>query len=214
MRRSNVEHKANALTWGIDNWIHVSQHGHRYQLIDRKFSNERVPVVGQWGLTRNDEGRFLFAADAPEVAFCFERGLVFPVDSVYRQLGNFRAAASAKKMTLGEVSPKATVLVSASDEFSTSVAEAAEQLMSDSSDVQVRVSRYDGDDTGAGMLIATSGNSSSLAAAVAQLPNGDLSDHELAHSLDGRRQALCAWKVYYDPARPDRFLCLVLAQPY
>ena len=29
LRGSNVEHKANGLLWGIDNWIHVSQHSHR-----------------------------------------------------------------------------------------------------------------------------------------------------------------------------------------
>ncbi len=63
MRMSNVEHKANGLLWGIDNWIHVSQHGHRYQFINRKLRNEKVPVVGQWGLARNDEGRFLFSSN-------------------------------------------------------------------------------------------------------------------------------------------------------
>ncbi|MEM7387186.1 MAG: dehydrogenase, partial [Verrucomicrobiota bacterium] len=32
LRDSNVEHKANSLTRGIDNWIHVSQHSRRYQV--------------------------------------------------------------------------------------------------------------------------------------------------------------------------------------
>lgn len=63
MRNSNVEHKANGLLWGIDNWIHVSQHGRRYQVIEGKVRNERVPVVGQWGLARNDEGRLLFSSN-------------------------------------------------------------------------------------------------------------------------------------------------------
>lgn len=35
-RDSNVEHKANSPLWGIDNWIHVSQHGRRYQVIGKK----------------------------------------------------------------------------------------------------------------------------------------------------------------------------------
>ncbi len=63
LRGSNVEHKANSLVWGIDNWIHVSQHGRRYQVIKRKVRNERVPTVGQWGLARNDEGCFLFSTN-------------------------------------------------------------------------------------------------------------------------------------------------------
>ena len=162
----------------------------------------------------DDRGRFLFATDTPDVEFCFERGLVFPIDSVYRQLGNFRAATSARRMTLGDASPKSTVIVSAADEFSTSAAEAAEQMMNDSSDIQVRVSRYEGDDSGIGMLIATSENASSLAAAVEQLSGKDLKKSELADSMSQQPQALCAWKVFFDPARPERFLCLVLAQPY
>ena len=63
LRDSNVEHKANGLTLGIDNWIYVSQHGRRYQFINGEFRNEKVPRVGQWGLARNDEGRFLFSSN-------------------------------------------------------------------------------------------------------------------------------------------------------
>lgn len=75
LRRSNVEHKANSLTWGVDNWIHVSQHGHRYQFIQRKFRNESVPVVGQWGLTRDDEGRFLFSTNGhPAIGLFIPQG--------------------------------------------------------------------------------------------------------------------------------------------
>lgn len=47
LRDSNVEHKANSLLWGIDNWIHVSQHGRRYQVIEGKFRHQRVPSIGQ-----------------------------------------------------------------------------------------------------------------------------------------------------------------------
>ena len=64
LRDSNVEHKANGLTLGIDNWIYVSQHGRRYQFINGEFRNEKVPRVGQWGLARNDEGRFLFSSNS------------------------------------------------------------------------------------------------------------------------------------------------------
>ncbi len=64
LRDSNVEHKANSLTWGMDNWIHVSQHGRRYQVIEETIRHESVPSVGQWGLTRNDEGRFIFSTNS------------------------------------------------------------------------------------------------------------------------------------------------------
>ncbi len=69
MRSSNVEHKANGLLWGIDNWIHASQHGRRYRLTNRELQSEGVVVVGQWGLTRNDEGRLLFSTNGtPAIA--------------------------------------------------------------------------------------------------------------------------------------------------
>ena len=64
LRESNVEHKANGLILGIDNWIYVSQHGRRYQFEGGKFRHEEVPRLGQWGLARNDEGRFLFSSNS------------------------------------------------------------------------------------------------------------------------------------------------------
>ena len=62
LRESNVEHKANGLILGIDNWIYVSQHGRRYQFEGGKFRHEEVPRLGQWGLARNDEGRFMYSS--------------------------------------------------------------------------------------------------------------------------------------------------------
>lgn len=64
LRESNVEHKANGLILGIDNWVYVSQHGRRYQFQGGEFRHEKVPRVGQWGLARNDEGRFLFSSNS------------------------------------------------------------------------------------------------------------------------------------------------------
>ncbi|RZO14973.1 MAG: cytochrome C [Verrucomicrobiaceae bacterium] len=70
LRESNVEHKANGLILGIDNWVYVSQHGRRYQFQGGKFRHEKVPRVGQWGLARNDEGRFLFSTNSiPAMGF-------------------------------------------------------------------------------------------------------------------------------------------------
>ena len=70
LRDSNVEHKANGLILGIDNWVYVSQHGRRYQFQGGKFRHEKAPRVGQWGLARNDEGRFLFSTNSiPAMGF-------------------------------------------------------------------------------------------------------------------------------------------------
>jgi glucose/arabinose dehydrogenase len=70
LRDSNVEHKANGLILGIDNWVYVSQHGQRYQFQGGKFRHEKAPRVGQWGLARNDEGRFLFSTNSiPAMGF-------------------------------------------------------------------------------------------------------------------------------------------------
>lgn len=97
LRRSNVEHKANSLTWGIDNWIHVSQHGHRYQFIERTFRNDRVPVVGQWGLTRDDEGRFLFTTNGhPAIGLFIPQG--YHQDDPSRMLRRGPMAKAAKWM--------------------------------------------------------------------------------------------------------------------
>lgn len=63
-RDSNVEHKANSPLWGIDNWIHVSQHGRRYQVIGKKVRHVRGPAIGQWGLAQNDEGRLIFSGNS------------------------------------------------------------------------------------------------------------------------------------------------------
>lgn len=48
LRRSNVEHKANSLTWGIDNWIHVSQHGQ--QLAKSPIENGQGPLPVKVGV--------------------------------------------------------------------------------------------------------------------------------------------------------------------
>ena len=70
LRESNVEHKANGLILGIDNWVYVSQQGRRYQFQGGIFRHENVPRVGQWGLDRNDEGRFLFSTNSiPAMGF-------------------------------------------------------------------------------------------------------------------------------------------------
>lgn len=56
-KRGNIEHAANALFWGMDNVINVSEHN--YNVLPRPGGKlEIVPnlVRGQWGATQNDAG--------------------------------------------------------------------------------------------------------------------------------------------------------------
>ena len=56
-RESNVEHNANSLFWGIDNWIHTSEVDTFLRLKDGKFEVKRTLARGQWGATHDDAGR-------------------------------------------------------------------------------------------------------------------------------------------------------------
>lgn len=56
-RESNVEHNANSLFWGIDNWIHTSEVDTFLRFKDGKFEVKRTLARGQWGATHDDAGR-------------------------------------------------------------------------------------------------------------------------------------------------------------
>jgi mono/diheme cytochrome c family protein/glucose/arabinose dehydrogenase len=56
-REANVEHNANSLFWGIDNWIHTSEVDTFLRLKDGKFEVKRTLARGQWGATQDDAGR-------------------------------------------------------------------------------------------------------------------------------------------------------------
>lgn len=62
--RSNPEHNANGLLWGLDNCLHTGQHGSMFCAEDGEFiRNGRVvptPTLfrGQWGVSMDDLGRF------------------------------------------------------------------------------------------------------------------------------------------------------------
>lgn len=179
-------------------------------------------------LTDHD-GRFLFCSDVPEVAFCFERGLSFPVESLYRQLGNFFASSSTNEYWNPNVSPRPTVCLSGHDESSTAVSRFADEFIAQATNVQVRLSRYTGQDVGTEMLIATGDQTSSLQMLLQTSGDGSKSENEsvqktqtaanfrsreLAHSFTNTNHALCARKIYFDPSSPKRYLCLILARPH
>jgi mono/diheme cytochrome c family protein/glucose/arabinose dehydrogenase len=54
---ANIEHNANSLVWGLDNWIYTSEHDWHLRFKGGKF--EVVPTLnrGQWGGSMDDAGR-------------------------------------------------------------------------------------------------------------------------------------------------------------
>lgn len=56
--RSNPEHNANGLLWGIDNWIKNANYAGEFRLRpDGTFEFRKTPAQGQWGVSMDDYGR-------------------------------------------------------------------------------------------------------------------------------------------------------------
>jgi mono/diheme cytochrome c family protein/glucose/arabinose dehydrogenase len=53
----NLEHNANSLWWGLDNWIYTSEHDWYLRLKNGRFEVERTLNRGQWGVGMDDAGR-------------------------------------------------------------------------------------------------------------------------------------------------------------
>lgn len=53
----NVEHKANGLIHGLDNWIYSAKSDRRYRLINGKWTMQPTSFRGQWGIACDDYGR-------------------------------------------------------------------------------------------------------------------------------------------------------------
>lgn len=69
----NPEHAPNSLTWGLDNWVHLSQHHAEYRFDGERVTTRRTPGHGQWGLAQDDRGRLYYSPN-PEAL----RGDLFP----------------------------------------------------------------------------------------------------------------------------------------
>ena len=54
---ANVEHNANSLFWGMDNWMHTSEVDVMLRVKDGKFDVQRTLARGQWGVSQDDAGR-------------------------------------------------------------------------------------------------------------------------------------------------------------
>jgi mono/diheme cytochrome c family protein/glucose/arabinose dehydrogenase len=55
--QGNLEHNANSLLWGLDNWMYTSEHDYQLRLKNDTFEVQKVSVRGQWGVTMDDFGR-------------------------------------------------------------------------------------------------------------------------------------------------------------
>lgn len=55
----NVEHKANGLLYGLDNWYYSAKSQTRYTRVGHRFKHGPSEFRGQWGITQDDYGRLL-----------------------------------------------------------------------------------------------------------------------------------------------------------
>ncbi|MCC6676753.1 MAG: c-type cytochrome [Phycisphaerales bacterium] len=62
--RDNPEHAGNSLVYGLDNWWHLSQHNFEFRFDGEKVETRSTPNHGQWGLTRDDEGRLYYTPNS------------------------------------------------------------------------------------------------------------------------------------------------------
>lgn len=57
--KSNVEHQANGLLYGLDNWYYSAKSSKRYKQVGTRFRPNDTEFRGQWGITQDDQGRLL-----------------------------------------------------------------------------------------------------------------------------------------------------------
>ncbi|MBC7884329.1 MAG: DUF1080 domain-containing protein [Saprospiraceae bacterium] len=56
----NVEHQANGLLLGLDNWIYSAKSDRRYRMIQGRWVTEQTVFRGQWGIDQDDWGRLFY----------------------------------------------------------------------------------------------------------------------------------------------------------
>jgi mono/diheme cytochrome c family protein/glucose/arabinose dehydrogenase len=60
----NVEHKANTLLRGLDNWLYNAKSDRRYKRVGDEWLIEKTHFRGQWGMSRDDEGRLFYNSNS------------------------------------------------------------------------------------------------------------------------------------------------------
>lgn len=63
----NVEHKANGLLRGLDNWLYNAKSGTRYRFDKGKWIVENTEQRGQWGISQDDYGRLYYNGNSSNV---------------------------------------------------------------------------------------------------------------------------------------------------
>jgi len=64
----NVEHKANGLLYGLDNWIYNAKHDRRYRMVDGEWVQEETEFRGQWGISQDDFGHLVTNTNSSLIA--------------------------------------------------------------------------------------------------------------------------------------------------
>ncbi len=67
--KSNVEHQANGLLYGLDNWYYSAKSRQRFKVVNGRFRPGKTEFRGQWGITQDDDGRLLHNTNTRTVQF-------------------------------------------------------------------------------------------------------------------------------------------------
>jgi mono/diheme cytochrome c family protein/glucose/arabinose dehydrogenase len=82
----NPQHTANGLRYGIDNWLHSADFPKRHRFLDGRLIEADTVHRGQFGVTFDDEGRFLTARENRPLL-----GDLIPAEYLLRNPNLFRA---------------------------------------------------------------------------------------------------------------------------
>jgi len=58
--QDSVEHSANGLLRGLDNWVYNAKEGHRYRRVGDEWIRESTERRGQWGISQDNYGRLYY----------------------------------------------------------------------------------------------------------------------------------------------------------
>ncbi len=78
-KKSNVEHQANGLMYGLDNWYYSAKSNRRWKQTAGRYRPGATEFRGQWGITQDDDGRLL--ANTNSVLIQYE---LFPPSATLR----------------------------------------------------------------------------------------------------------------------------------
>lgn len=174
------------------------------------------------------DGQFLHFPGNPDVEFCFERDIDYPMESLFPQLMNFREQQDSHAEKL-KLRPNTSILISGrrseSDE-TTSLSTILDKVMKDPQfeGLRVKKSKYSEKDRAATvdndarpMAILVGDDATDAEALSEQLREqfgSQFSISILPHLSPTQNHAIYARKLFFDESKPERFLCLLLVMPY